>query len=315
MDYRTIEKEIRNQKGGVCFLDDWVIECKEHIYTKIIAFNLFVDIHLGNINEGHLLKNIFEVEKHLATKKSYDPLDRIKGLYFSVDSLNSIETTVQKECKLSRIVEISTIQTIFGQYTMGHNIDKAGGGKDESAIKNLLDEMSSYLSRNENGTPFKIPKAPNDINLVWVTKFDEIETYRNEGSCFATTLRDLLGLFHFGEKKFYLIKFIFSSESIPHRPVIFHSGFVHYWSPAFEKSGWGKTLNLKSFSEGASEAVIINGNWPKITYEQLGHCDDLDIPIGKWEEYLEKRINDFKLWGEGDSTKEEDIEYFLSKWN
>ena len=318
MDYRTIEREIRNNCNGFCALDDWIIDCRGFISTQIVAFNLFVEIHIGSMDDASFMQNIFDMDRHLATRKMVPPNDRIKDMHFSVHNLTSIHTTIHHGCKLSRIVELSSMINRFDQYVNGHNIDKSGSKRDEIAIDKLLKETEDFLNQNNSVLPYTVPKRPNEINLVWFTNSDEIKTSLHGNTYDATTVRDLLGLLHFRSGRFYLVEYEYDydMQNNPQKPVVFHSRFADYWRPSFRSDGWGTTLNLKTFSDGVSETVFLDANWPKGTFKKLGHCRELQIPNehDQWKTYLDRRINDFKKWPGFNDSKREDLEYFLNKW-
>ncbi|OFX82631.1 MAG: hypothetical protein A2W99_06655 [Bacteroidetes bacterium GWF2_33_16] len=310
MNYQTIENKIRSYYGGSSELDNWVMDCGNHIVTKIVAFNFFSDIHLGTLNDNDLLKSMFNIENHLrTTDKNIDPLDRIKGVIKPFDPVfwNSPKTQIKSSNKFSTIKTVRNIRRSYNSFFQGENGNRTIGTLEifnEEEIDKLLSEFKKEL---ENGTsvPFKFGNS-----IIWFANSNELDTL-NKVIPVADEVRNLLGLYIYNE---YLIevRFVHDENKEPHKPTIFHSEFGSHWKPSYRNDGWGITLNLDNFTDGVRESVLKGGDWPKSSFNKLGTCASGIRKVG-WDTYYQKRVDEFRSWADKKIAIINDLEYFLSK--
>lgn len=311
MTYQQLETQIRDLLGD-CALDEWIIDCGNDVLSKIIAFNSFTDIHLTTLSDEDTLSSFLVVEKHLRNSdKTISPIDRIKGVVKNTwnEMWNSPLTAIDGVKSFSRIMTADSIKYENAKIS-GTPFYRSLGAINDVEVDKYISEFIGYL-KNGIVVPFK---CKNEI--VWLADTDEIQAFTSFfPSC--NEARDIIGLY-FGIND-YLVEFRFQNVNFfePRKPTVFHSEFGPHWRPSYSDNGWGITLNLSNHSDGVREAVRKSSDWPssKITdFNKLGRCDT-EVSYDDWDIYFEKRVKDFRLWANKDSSILNDLIYFLNKIN
>ncbi|NVN95996.1 MAG: hypothetical protein HXX18_12010 [Bacteroidetes bacterium] len=311
MTYHQLESEIRNIFGDSA-LDDWIIDCKVDVRLKIIAFNIFTDIHLATLNDTDFLVSYIKVEEHLRNSDiTRGPIARINGLINSTwdEMWASTKTEIKHTKSFSRILSSDYIKRENANIS-GALIHRSTAEITDAEVDKHITEFVTHL-KNGNIIPFKRGNG-----IIWIGDTDEIQPITSSFPS-SNIARDMMGLYY-GINN-YLVEFMFknSSNYELHKPTVFHSEFGPHWRPANTNNGWGVTLNLQDCSIGVAEAVMKPSDWPrsdKQDFNKLGVCND-EISYERWEDYFEHRINEFKLWVGDNYDILNDLEYFLKKLN
>lgn len=304
-----------------CYLNKWVIDCGRNVITKIIAFNLFCEIHFENIKKIDLKEIIKIIEVRVKEIVDSDPeldiIDKSKYIFNTdfpylwktckteLDYVNKISTVIVLDIFKTEIIlswEAKSLKRNFYQLL------------NRESIEEIITDFKEYQKKSGSRIGFY---GENKARwFVLSSDLDNIIMENEENDELATQIRNLLGLLT--EEK-YLVEIQYKPDTANpgHVPTLFHTSpnYNHVFFPRNNVDGWGITLNLKNLKAGCKESIQKRLSLPEFNHRSLGKCLlKPKIKSREWEEYLEHRIEDFKNWANESDEILLDLKYFLSKW-
>lgn len=317
MLYRDIV-ELLAEEYGDSSLNKWITDCGRDIITKIVAFNLFCEIHFENLQRDDLKENIKILEEHIRARRNLDPnLDIIECTKCLINSnfphlWESRETELDHIDRISTVIPAEILKQSISPFN-GKSIKRTNYQLfHRESVKRLIEEFKRIQEKNGDKIRFH-----GRYNIVWFTlssDLDDVINGREESSELASQIMNLLGLL---VEEIYLVEIQYKPypANPGHVPTVFHSDFKAVFLPHYSDNGWGITLDLEDLKAGCKESVQKGSLWPMFDYRLLGMTSlRPKIQPEEWERYLKRRIEDFKNWA---SEREEiltDLEYFLDKW-